>query len=414
MNNNSILHATLKIIFSRISLPSLILILFFPQTVLQSQWLQANNSGGTNACCIAVRGSNIFEGTIFHGVYYSSNNGTDWIQVNNGLTNNIVWSLAVNDTNLFAGTFFDVGGGVYRSTNYGTSWTQVGLNTYTIKSMAIGDKNLFAGTDRGIFSSTNNGENWTQVNQGHNEIVYSLMVSEDKIFACSDSGVYVSTNNGLDWFQINNGLSKKSTVALAINDTNIFAGTRVGVYVSNKNEINWKQLNGFKYVNTIAASGNNIFVGTDTGGVYLSTNNGASWAQINDGLTVKAIYVLALAEKYIFAGTRGAGLWMRPLSELVNVSNDASGFPRDYALSQNYPNPFNPSTTIKYSIPKTAYVTLTIYNSLGQQVATLVSKEMNAGTYTTEWNASRFASGMYYCRMVAGDFVQTRKLILLK
>jgi hypothetical protein len=109
------------------------------------------------------------------------------------------------------------------------------------------------------------------------------------------------------------------------------------------------------------------------------------------------------------------GLWVRPLSQMLTSVKDISGINQPaYFLEQNYPNPFNPSTAIKFSIPKTTHVTLNIYNSLGQEVANLISKDMNPGNYTTEWNASRFASGVYYYRMVAGDFVQTKKLILLK
>jgi hypothetical protein len=88
--------------------------------------------------------------------------------------------------------------------------------------------------------------------------------------------------------------------------------------------------------------------------------------------------------------------------------------PNDFALEEIYPNPFNPSTTIIFSLPKATHVTLSIYNSMGQEVSKMISKYMHAGVYTTEWNASGFASGVYYCRLVSGDFVQTRKLILVK
>ncbi len=83
-------------------------------------------------------------------------------------------------------------------------------------------------------------------------------------------------------------------------------------------------------------------------------------------------------------------------------------------LEQNYPNPFNPNTIIRFSLPKTAYVTLKIYNTLGQEVVQLVDQELLAGTYKNEWNASRFASGVYYYRLTAGNFISTKKLLLIK
>jgi len=84
-------------------------------------------------------------------------------------------------------------------------------------------------------------------------------------------------------------------------------------------------------------------------------------------------------------------------------------------LLQNYPNPFNPTTTISYQLPAISKVDISIYNLLGQKVATLVSKKQQAGTYKIEWDASGFASGLYFYKLVTDEnFVQSRKLILLK
>ena len=91
-----------------------------------------------------------------------------------------------------------------------------------------------------------------------------------------------------------------------------------------------------------------------------------------------------------------------------------NGLPTKFNLSQNYPNPFNPSTTISYSIPKASHIKLEIFNTLGQKVTTLVDEFKSAGNYKTEWKASTFASGIYYYRMQAGEFKETKKLILLK
>lgn len=86
----------------------------------------------------------------------------------------------------------------------------------------------------------------------------------------------------------------------------------------------------------------------------------------------------------------------------------------EYALYQNYPNPFNPTTTIKYDVPKSSQVVLNLYNMMGEKVMTLVDKKQEAGRYTVNINAGRLASGIYFCRMQAGTFVQTRKMMLLK
>jgi hypothetical protein len=88
--------------------------------------------------------------------------------------------------------------------------------------------------------------------------------------------------------------------------------------------------------------------------------------------------------------------------------------PKTYDLSQNYPNPFNPSTTIEYSIPNDAVVSLKIFDVLGKEVATLVNEQKATGTYIVNWNASNFSSGLYFYRLNAGEFSQTKKMFLVK
>ena len=88
--------------------------------------------------------------------------------------------------------------------------------------------------------------------------------------------------------------------------------------------------------------------------------------------------------------------------------------PKEFSLYQNYPNPFNPSTSIEFDLPKTSEVTLNIFNILGEEVATLISGRLSAGSYSYDWDASGFASGVYLYHLTAGDFIATKKLILLK
>jgi hypothetical protein len=85
-----------------------------------------------------------------------------------------------------------------------------------------------------------------------------------------------------------------------------------------------------------------------------------------------------------------------------------------FDLSQNYPNPFNPSTTIQFSIPAEEFVSLSVFNSLGEKVSTLVSENLNAGTYKYDWNAADLPSGIYFYSLTADNFKQTKKLILMK
>jgi len=103
-----------------------------------------------------------------------------------------------------------------------------------------------------------------------------------------------------------------------------------------------------------------------------------------------------------------------PAPNETDVRHQTSNIPNEFALEQNYPNPFNPSTVIKYQIPISGHVTLKIYNVLGQEVKTLVDEIQDAGYKSTEWNATGFASGVYFYRLHANDFIETKKLLLMK
>lgn len=133
-----------------------------------------------------------------------------------------------------------------------------------------------------------------------------------------------------------------------------------------------------------------------------------------------------------FAGSRATGFWKLRITDnstgtfvralngwgiklytVVGVDKDNS-VPGSYSLCQNYPNPFNPSTKIKFTLPKTGFVKLEVYNILGEKIQTLVEKQMDAGNHEVMLNASNFSSGVYLYKISAGSFQQAKKMILLK
>ena len=283
------------------------------------QWT-AVNSGLTNdsVWSLAVNGGNTFAGT-GNGVYLSTNNGTSWTAVNSGLTNTDVRSLAVSGSNIFAGT---QGYGVFLSSNNGTSWNTVdtGLTNRNILSLAVNGSNIFAGTSGGVFLSTNNGTSWTAVNSGlTNTYISALAVNGSNIFAgTSGGGVFLSTNNGTGWTPVNFGLDTTNNISsLAMIGSNIFAGTNgSGVFLSSNNGTSWTQVNSGltnNNINSLSVSGGKIFAGTSGGGVFLSTDNGASWTAINSGLSNMTVISFANNGGTIFAGTYRGGAFRSPL-----------------------------------------------------------------------------------------------------
>jgi uncharacterized delta-60 repeat protein len=101
-------------------------------------------------------------------------------------------------------------------------------------------------------------------------------------------------------------------------------------------------------------------------------------------------------------------------SQTVGIQNISSEIPDKYSLSQNYPNPFNPETNIEFALPRANKVRLSIYNFLGQEVAVLVNDQLDAGTYSYDWNASALPSGAYFYRLQADEFTETKKMLLIK
>jgi hypothetical protein len=99
---------------------------------------------------------------------------------------------------------------------------------------------------------------------------------------------------------------------------------------------------------------------------------------------------------------------------VVSMEDEKTTNLYDYKLIGNYPNPFNPATTIQFHIPELSNVTLTIYNSIGEEITVLINEDLSTGDYNIRWNAEGFNSGVYFYQLKAGNFVDTRKMILLK
>ncbi len=380
----------------------------FMQTMTKNNWISVNEGlTTTDILSLVVNGADIYAGTFGKGVFRSTNNGTNWAPVNNGLTINNVNTLLVNinhnqtgDTSIFAGTYdYLLGGGIFKSTNNGTNWikSDSGLSNFEVRALTIKDTILFAGTAGGVFRSTNNGISWTEMNNGFLTLFVScFQTSGDYLFAGTfGGGVYRSSNNGESWQAINMGLTNYLVNALAVCQQSLMPESM------------------------------KLFVGTGWSGVFISHNNGDSWSAVNTGMTSSLINSFAVSDTYIYSGT-DSGLWRRSLSELTEVALPTNRQLIEFQLDQNYPNPFNPSTTIKYQIPAppnlpkgeaSQLVTLKVYDVLGREVTTLVNGVQSPGNYSVQFGINqniRLTSGVYFYTLKAGNYVQVRKMILLK
>jgi hypothetical protein len=154
----------------------------------------------------------------------------------------------------------------------------------------------------------------------------------------------------------------------------------------------------------------------DSAGVPLATN---TWTLHKFDLSSYAGQKICIGFRY-YMDTDVDGLWCN-IDEVfignhasVGISQIGTNVPKKYSLSQNYPNPFNPTTKIKFDVPKNGNVTLEVFNNLGQLVSTLHNGYTKAGYYETSFDGIKLTSGMYFYRITSNDFVETKKMILVK
>ena len=417
------------------------LIVFFvlvvAASVCNAQWVQTNGPDSM-AMALAAEGTNLLAGTCNLGVFLSTDCGASWTDL--GLTNKCIEGLFVSGMNLFAGTFAQ---GMFRSTDRGASWSIVDSipTEATVDCFMARGTNLFAAVNAlspgilgGVIRSTNDGTTWIPVNTGlspETDIAAFAVcpggTDDTSIFAggsicegpCTGC-IYRSTNNGTEWTQVSSGLTDSYVGAnsFGVIGTDIFAGIGNGVLRSIDNGTRWTRVNSWptgQDNTSLAVSGTNLFAGTFQGGVFLSTDNGTSWTAVGSGLPPgRWVRSLLIVDANLFAGTE-SGVWRRPLSEMIaGIAEAHRAIPTCFLLEQNYHNPFNPSTTIHYALPHSSFVTITVHNTLGQQVAQLVNEQQLAGYHNVVFRGDGLASGVYFYRLQAGGFVQTRKMLLVR
>ena len=161
------------------------------------------------------------------------------------------------------------------------------------------------------------------------------------------------------------------------------------------------------------------------GGIYYkrSTDFGLTWGgeqRLSDLLSFArdaAVAVSGSAVHVIWHDARNSNediyYARNPLGNPTNITN-ISGTASKFYLYQNYPNPFNPETKIKFDLRKSSLTIIKIYNSIGQEIQTLVNKQLQPGSYEVEWNASNFPSGIYFYKLISGEFIETKKMFLVK
>jgi photosystem II stability/assembly factor-like uncharacterized protein len=243
--------------------------------------------------------------------------------------------------------------------------------------------------------------------------------------ATNGGGVLKTTDAGEHWTFMpiaSAGLTVQGMIIKPDNSNLMLASGDITILKTTDGGTTWQmKLNSIAVTAFVSdpRNANVVYASTEGSGVIRSTDFGEIWEDYSTGIVYPVLYSLAIsrdASPLLVAGSYGSGLyWVNPSNIVSGVAGKStSSIPKELRLEQNYPNPFNPSTTIKYELPKSSHVTLTVYDLLGREVTTLVNEVKEPGTYTVQFDGSNLASGVYFSRLTAGSYVQTRKLLLLR
>jgi photosystem II stability/assembly factor-like uncharacterized protein len=400
---------------------SIILLIFFLNGVSISQWNIVEDIPDQYINTIYINENSIYAGG--DTLYISNDNGSSW--TSNSFSQYFVTAVIKAAGKIYAGTF---GGGVYRSLDNGSTWHTYneGFGNFTaqvIKFLVDGE-NLLAGTNGGGVYKTNINSNsgWVEFNEGlpsnYGYTIKDLCKTRSSIIASAGaSGFYYIRSDGSDeWIErtIDTTGTRKidPDVFFALGDT-VFAGSRSGIYRSTDGGYFWDSV-GISamplHVVSFTKSANRIYAGYSRDSdffIWYSEDLGDSWQIFDHQFT--ALFNIQASGSVLWTGTSN-GLWYYQLPPVSANENDPV---LNFSLKQNYPNPFNPATTISYQIKENAYVLLSVFNILGEEVARLVDKEQNAGDYSIIFSAE-LAAGLYFSRLQAGDQSSTIKMLLVK
>ena len=377
----------------------------------------------------------IFLGSAY-GMYYSNDNGVTWEDRSGIIPGGSIYVMGKDNNNtIYAGTF---GNGIYKTSNNGLTWNAIntGLPANSrIKAIEIMPDNSLVLLKEGsstfdtlkIYKSTNGGSEWNEIFRGDGGIFNTnfgvdnqgnIYLSGMTVFI---EGVLIkSTNGGSTFEEINTGNIEHDYFTVA--GTDIYSITYDKIYKSTNQGTNWDQLPtgpwGNNRVGPMAVSSDGDLLLGGNGGVFYSTNTGTSWTASNTGLASPlGLKGMAFDNKsFAYLYTYEEGLYKS--DNVTTLLTNQNVIPDRYSLSQNYPNPFNPSTQIKFDIPKGSNVSLIVYNSLGQEAARLVSAGLEAGSYTYNFDASGYSSGIYFYRLSAtseaGEYSETKRMVFIK
>jgi photosystem II stability/assembly factor-like uncharacterized protein len=329
-----------------------------------------------------------------------------------------------------------ISGRVLRTTDGGSSWTDENRpTTRNLYAVSMGDSvAVITGEEGTILISTDAGLTWAQRTAGTASVLFGVSVQGKTAVGVGGQGAVVMSSNAAQGWGLTVLGPTQELFFYGTSFASATTGWAVGAYTVTGSIIIKSTLSGFVWTPQSAPTTNTLtgvsFADIDTGTavgfngtIVRTTNGGTEWTG-QQSPTLQSLNAVSFLDSRTGIAVGDSGTIIRTtdggLTEVA--AQGSSSAPSSFMLSQNYPNPFNPSTVIKYQLPAlsgagravVSEVRLAVYDLLGREVAVLVNEGKAPGSYEVKFDASNLPSGAYLYRLTAGDFVQTRRLLLLK
>jgi photosystem II stability/assembly factor-like uncharacterized protein len=411
-----------------------LLVLLTINVYAQMTWVEQASGVTTNLTSIsAIDPNNVWICGYAGVILRTTNGGTNWI---NAATSTIPGTLDLHTIYAIDANTVLVGGSgtssfLFRTSNAGANWIQVFTETGGfINSVQMG--NPFAGFMIGdpvggrwsLWGTTTGGLTWDS-SSFYLPVTGSEAGWNNSFFFDASAGVWFGTNNTKIYKSLTlvNWTTQPTTGQLnsyAVWFNNPLVGLTGGtaLLMTTNGGNNWvappSALPGTANLSGITGYASVWVVTRQSTAIYLSNNNGASWLTSYTAPAGNYRYVAKnRLENTVYYAVRTNG-GISKGTYFVGVQPVSNVVPDAFKLTQNYPNPFNPVTSIEFSIPANAFVRLAVYDQLGRELNRLINEELNAGSYNISFDASSLSSGTYYYKLAAGEFSETRKMILVK
>ncbi|MBK9331694.1 MAG: T9SS type A sorting domain-containing protein [Ignavibacteria bacterium] len=355
-------------------------------------------------------------------VLISSNGGFNWQQIPAG--NDLMQDIDFINEN----TGFILNSDyIIKTTNKGLNWTYIDAGPYNKTNIDFinEDTGFISGTDGGdnspvayVKKTTNGGLNWdhnAMLDIGAARDVKFFNPQEGAAFVCNR--LHITTNGGVNWSRTQFPEGCFNSI-YSFNLNSHFSFSNLGkIYMTVNAGVNWTEQNSgtTKHIfNSFFTDSANGYAVGDSGLILRTSNGGTDWTIQNSNTNKKLFDVYFFNRDVgIVVGEDGTIL-KTTTGGLTFVNSNTNVIPDKFSLSQNFPNPFNPTTTIHYSLSENSYVILKVYGILGNEITTLINERQNAGNYEVTFDGSDLSSGIYFYRLEAESFVETKRMMLLK